>query len=140
MMRTSRCATGSFGHPDQRFVSPHRVGSAVVGGVAAAAAAIASTPEGEETDLAIVQVSVDTIDIEDRSRRGCGSRVPPASGVKVTSTEGTGQLTATVEVDEDSLPEDPQPVELGAKGRWEGKDAGATVTVQIGGDNELRLY
>lgn len=137
---------------------------AVVGGAAAvaaaAAAAVAHTPEGEETDLAIVQVSVDTLDIAvdepaeltltgwhvgaDGQLKQVGMalwiEVPPACGVKVTPAEGTGQLTATVEVDEDTLPDEPQPVELQAKGNWDGKEAGATVIVNIGGDYELRLY
>jgi hypothetical protein len=137
---------------------------AVVGGAAAvaaaAAAAIASTPEGEETDLAIVQVSVDTLDIAvdepgeltltgwhvgadgnlERVGMALWVEVPPASGVRVTPTEGSGELTVSVEVDEETMPEEPAPVELQAKGSWDGKEAGATVIVNLGGDYELRLY
>jgi hypothetical protein len=136
---------------------------AFVGGVAAvaaaAAAAVAHTPEGEETDLAMVQVSVDTLDIAAGTPGqltltgwhvgGDGQpvqvgmslwiEVPPGCGVRVTPTEGTGTLVASVEVDEENMPEDPQPVELGAKGTWDGKDAGVTVTVNIAGEYDLRL-
>jgi hypothetical protein len=137
---------------------------AVVGGagavIAAVTAAIANTPEGEETDLAIVQVSTDTLDIDvenpgeltltgwhvgsDGQMKQVGMalwiEVPPACGVTVTPTEGTGTFTATVSVDEATLPEEPQPVELQAKGNWDGREAGATVVVNLGGEYELRLY
>lgn len=137
---------------------------AVVGGAAAvaaaAAAAVANTPEGEETDLAIVQVSTDTLDVapeepatltltgwhvggDGQLRRvamGLWIEVPPACGLRVTPAEGTGEMVAMVEVDEATLPEDTTEVELVAHGSWDGRQASATVTVNLGGDYDLRLY
>lgn len=136
---------------------------AVVGGAAAvaaaAAAAIANTPEGEETDLAIVQVSTDTLDIDpetpgqltltgwhvgdDRQLRrvpmSLWIEVPPAMGVAVEPASGTGELVANVRVDESTLRPDVQQVELVAWGDHNGKRASETVTVNLGGDLELRL-
>jgi hypothetical protein len=137
---------------------------AVVGGfaavAAAAAAAVAATPEGEETDRAIVQVSDARVDIAvDKPGRltvtgwhvgksGTPTRVgmplsievPPACGVTVTPTVATGELVATVAVDEATLSPETEEVTLTARGSWKGKEASATVTVRIGGDYELRLY
>lgn len=136
---------------------------AVVGGAAAvaaaAAAAIAKTPEGEETDLAIVQVSTDRVDIEigkpadvtltgwhvgaDQQLKRVGMALwiefPPAAGIKVEPASGTGEMTASVSVDEATLPDDTTEVDITAWGDWNGKRASETVTVHIGGELELKL-
>ena len=136
---------------------------AVVGGtaavMAAAAAAVAATPKEEDTDLAIVQVSRDTLDVAPSEpaeltitgwhvgRSGSPVRVampvtidvPPASGVTATPAAGTGELVASIAVDEAALPAGTEQVVLTARGTWKGKEASATVTVRITGGYHLRL-
>ena len=136
---------------------------AVVGGtaavMAAAAAAVAATPKEEETDLAIVQVSRDTLDVAPGEpaeltitgwhvgKSGSPVRVampltidvPLASGVTATPGAGTGELIASVAVDEATLPPGTEQVLLTARGTWKGKEASATVTVRITGGYHLRL-
>jgi hypothetical protein len=133
---------------------------AIVGGAAAvaaaAAAAVAATPEGEETDLAIVQVSADRIEVAPDEPaeltltgwhvgpRGTSQVamdlvivVPPGSGLTVVPTTGTGTLVATVSVEE--LGEETE-AELSAQGTWKGRTATATVHVTIGGEYGLRMF
>ena len=134
---------------------------AVVGGLAAvtaaAAAAVAATPEGEETDLAIVQVSASELDVEPDQpaqltltgwhvgEEGRTTQVampltitvPPDCGLTVTPTTGTGTLVATIEVEE--LREETE-VDLEVQGTWKGKTARETVHVTIGGQYGLRLF
>lgn len=137
---------------------------AVVGGIAAVtAAALAArdaTPEGEETDLAIVQVSNDMLFVSPDSpdqvtltgwHAGDGGKltrvpmtlwieVPPAEGVKVTPTQGTGEMLAMVEFDEATFDDTIFEVELVAHGSWDGKEATATITVMLDGDYNLEWF
>jgi hypothetical protein len=142
---------------------------AVVGGIAAvaaaAAAAVAKTPKGEKTDLAILQVDQNEFDIDAENPAGVTLTgwnvesdgdplsiarpervamdiwitVPPLSGVLVEPDQGTGELVATISVDQDN-PTDAEQIELIAHGVWKGKEATETITVRLGGDLELRLY
>jgi hypothetical protein len=136
---------------------------AVVGGtaavMAAAAAAVAATPREEETDLAIVQVSRDHLEVAPGEpaevtvtgwhvgksgspvRVGMPVRIdaPPGSGITVTPEAGTGELVASIAVDEAALPPGTEQVLLTAQGTWKGKEATATVTVRVTGGYHLRL-
>jgi hypothetical protein len=134
---------------------------AVVGGIAAvaaaAAAAAAATPAGEKTDLAIVQVSTDHIEVlPDQPGRvtmtgwhvGEGGRttrvpmdlridVPPGTGLRVAPLSGVGEIVVEISVEEYT---DTREFQLQAVGTWEGKSANATVHVVIGGEYGLKLY
>ena len=136
---------------------------AIVGGIAAvaaaAAAAVAKTPEGEETDMSILQLDKNDVEVDGEKndvvtltgwhvgKDGQHTRVPmtiwievPAlSGVVVDPEQGEGQLVATISLDEEN-PTDAETVELTAHGIWKGKEATETITVRLGGDLELRLY
>jgi hypothetical protein len=136
---------------------------AVVGGVAAvlaaAAAAATRTPKGEETDLAILQLDVNDVEVGPDNPAtvtltgwhvgsdGQPARVPmtiwidaPAGcGVTVVPEQGEGLLVATISLDPQS-PTDADRIELLAHGVWKGKEATETITVRLGGDLELHLY
>jgi hypothetical protein len=133
---------------------------AVVGGIAAvaaaAAAAVAKTPKGEKTDLAILQVDKDEIDIDvehpdvvtltgwnvesdgdplsvarpERVAMEIWITVPPPGGVLVQPDQGTGELIATISVDQNN-PTDAEQIELVAHGVWKGKEATKTITVRL---------
>ena len=137
---------------------------AVVGGtaavMAAAAAAVAATPKEEETDLAIVQVSRDVVDVAPGEpaevtitgwhvgKSGSPVRVampvsleaPPGSGITATPGSDTGELISSIAVDEATLPPGTERVLLTARGTWKGKEASATVTVRIIEGYHLRLF
>ncbi|MCP4961062.1 MAG: hypothetical protein GY925_17580 [Actinomycetia bacterium] len=134
---------------------------AVVGGgaavAAAAAAAVAATPAGEETDLAIVQVSSNLIEVEpDKPAEftltgwhvGAEGKttqvampfnitVPPDSGLLVVPLTGTGTLVVTVSVEE--LGEITE-FDLIVQGSWKNGTASETVHVIVGGEYGLRLF
>lgn len=134
---------------------------AIVGGLgavaAAAAAAASATPEGKKTDLAIVQVSTDYVEVRpDAPGRvtmtgwhvGEGGRtkrvpmdlridVPPGTGLLVTPLSGVGEIVVEISVEEYT---ETREFQLQAVGTWEGKSANATVRVVIGGEYDLRLY
>jgi hypothetical protein len=136
---------------------------AIVGGVAAvlaaAAAAATRTPKGEETDLAILQLDVNDVEIDSENSAtvtltgwhvgedGQPTRVPmtiwidvpTGAGVLVVPEQAEGELVATISVDA-AHPSDAEQVELTANGVWKGKQATETITVRLGGDLELRLY
>lgn len=136
---------------------------ALVGGVAAvaaaAAAAAAHTPKDEDTDLSILQLDVNKLDVDGTTpgivtltgwhagNDGEPKRVPMTiwidghanGGVLVQPDQGEGQLVATITVDENN-PGDADQVLLTAHGVWKGNEATETITVRLGGDLELRLY
>lgn len=133
---------------------------AIVGGIgavlAAAAAAAAATPVGKKTDLAIVQVSTDYVEVRpDQPGRvtmtgwhvGEGGRmkripmdlrleVPPGTGLRVVPQSGVGEMVVEISVEEYT---ETIEFQLRAVGTWEGKSASATVRVAIGGEYELRI-
>jgi hypothetical protein len=137
---------------------------AVVGGIgavaAAAAAAADATPEGEETDLAIVQVSESsfTVDPENPAQltltgwnAGDGGKlervamslsidVPPSCGLTVEPTDGTGEMTATLTFDESTFDPDNPQVMLTVHGSWDGKETTVDVTVDLAAGSKLRLW
>ena len=135
---------------------------AVIGGVAAVAAAAvaaaAHTPPGEKTDLAILQVDSDTVDIDAEHNAqvtltgwhaGDGGKLTrvamsiwidpaPGGGIVVEPAQGESQLVATIRLDETN-PTDASEAELLAHGVWDGKEATQMITVRLGGSYELRL-
>ena len=133
---------------------------AIVGGIAAvaaaAAAAAASTPDGKKTDLAIVQVSTDHVEVQPDApgtvtltgwHVGEGGQtkrvpmdlrieVPPGTGLRVTPQSGVGEVVVEISVEEFT---DTTEFQLQAAGTWEGKSANATIQVVVGGEYGLRL-
>ena len=138
---------------------------AVVGGIAAVAAAavaaVAKTPEGEETDLSILQLDKNEVDIDDETegvvtltgwhvgKDGQPKRVPMtiwidvpgASGITVTPSNGEGEVVSTIALDENQPPgDDVEQVQLTAHGVWKGKEATETITVRVGGGYRMKIY
>lgn len=133
---------------------------AVVGGVAAvaaaAAAAVSNTPEGEETDMGIVQVNPAEIEVsaehEGRvivtawhvgadgvpKRAGFPLSIEVTGGapLSVTPSEGEGQLVATVRLTGEPTVET---AVLVCRGIYKG-EATANVTVRFGDEYELEVY
>lgn len=151
---------------------------AVVGGIAAvvaAAAAVAARSGGDDepagddpgqpeqpmdqTDLAILQVSADRVEVDDTNdgqvtltgwHAGPGGALeridmpirvdlPPDSGLTVDPTEGTGEVVVDIAVDEnaDATAEgaggdqDEREVTLAASGSWNGQTVTQTITVVV---------
>ena len=145
---------------------------AVVGGVGAVIAAVHTAlqnkkdgleggdpPDGEEGGLAIVQVSVDKVELGEEpvqvtltgwnaDEKGQLTQVPmPLSldvpwgqGVSVTPIQGTGTLVASFSAAESGPPEGVEQVIVTARGDWEGKSATQEITVTFGDEYRLELF
>lgn len=133
---------------------------AVVGGIAAvaaaAAAAVSRTPEGEETDVGIVQVNPAEIEVTAETagqvvvtawhvgadgvptRAGFPLSIEVAGGAPLSATpsEGEGQLVATVRLTGQPTSET---AVLVCRGIYKG-EATANVTVRFGDAYELEVY
>jgi hypothetical protein len=144
---------------------------AVVGGVGAVIAAVHTALQGkkeggegedgengEDGGLAIVQVSVDKVELGDEpvqvtltgwnaDQKGQLTQVPMplsldvpwGSGVSVTPIQGTGTLVASFSASETGPPEGTESVVVTARGDWEGKSATQEITVTFGGEYRLEL-
>ncbi|MEY2590676.1 MAG: hypothetical protein QOJ67_2660 [Acidimicrobiaceae bacterium] len=114
--------------------------------------------QGEGSGLAIVQVSVDRVELGDQpvqvtltgwnaDEKGQVTQVPMplsldvpwGSGVSVTPIQGTGTLVASFTASETGPPEGTESVVVTARGDWEGKSATQPITVTFGDEYRLEL-
>ena len=114
--------------------------------------------DGEKGGLAIVQVSIDKVELGDQpvqvtltgwnaDQKGELTQVPMplsldvpwGSGVSVTPIQGTGTLVASFTASETGPPEGTEEVIVTARGDWEGKSATQTITVTFGDEYRLEL-